>query len=412
MLILGFASGLPFMMFFSKLSRWLADAGIEKSTIGFIYWISLAYAVKFLWAPVIDRAPVPLLTKKFGQRRSWMMVSIIGTAIGLFLISRWGGTATSPLGILILGSFVLTYSGASLDISIDAWRIESAPNDEQANMAAVYQLGYRFAIIGAGLGMAAADQFGWPMIYVGSAVLMAANIILILFIKEPPSDKRPTASNMKESFRQNVIDPYLNFVSRFGRWTLIIFLLVALYRLSDFTMGVMAQPFYADLGFTKTQVGLITAGFGPWPLLFGAFLSGFACVRFGLMRTLLAGALITIVTNGAFAWLATYSTPTTTQLFVTIGADNIAGGFVVTVFIAYMSSLVDLKFAATQYALLSSAFALFCKVMAGFSGVLYDAVGAFQFFVITAAYGIPAILLILYLMRFGPSNAKGERAEG
>ena len=407
MLALGFASGIPFMMFFSKLSRWLADAGVDKSTIGFFYWIGLAYAVKFLWAPIVDRVKIPGLTKTFGQRRSWMLLAIIGTVAGLALIGSWQPTA--GLGILILGSFVLTYSGATLDISIDAWRIESAPNEEQANMAAVYQLGYRFAIMAAGLAMAGADVIGWNSIYWIMAVIMSLNIILVLRVKEPEHDTRPEPKNFKESFRLNVIDPYTNFVSRFGKWTLVVFAFVALYRLSDFTMGVMAQPFYADMGFTKTDVGLITAGFGPWPLIFGAFLSGFSCVRFGLMRTLMAGAILTVLTNGAFAWLATQTDVSTAKLFVTIGADNIAGGFVGTVFIAYMSSLADRKFAATQYALLSSAYALFCKFSAGFSGVLYDGVGATKFFLITAAYGIPAIVLLLVILAYAPKSARGVR---
>lgn len=407
MLALGFASGMPFMMFFSKLSRWLADAGVDKSTIGFFYWIGLAYAVKFLWAPIVDRAKIPGLTKLLGQRRSWMLLAIIGTVAGLALIGSWQPAA--GLGILILGSFVLTYSGATLDISIDAWRIESAPNEEQANMAAVYQLGYRFAIMAAGLAMAGADIIGWNGVYWGMAGIMALNIILILLVKEPEHDIRPVPKNFKESFRLNVIDPYLNFVTRLGPWTLVVFAFVALYRLSDFTMGVMTQPFYAELGFTKTEVGLITAGFGPWPLIFGAFLSGFCCVRFGLMRTLFGGAVLTILTNGAFAWLATQTDINTAKLFITIGADNIAAGFVGTVFIAYMSSLADRKFAATQYALLSSAYALLCKVIAGFSGVLYDQVGATKFFLITAAYGLPAIILLFVILAYGPKAARGVR---
>lgn len=405
MLALGFASGLPFMMYFSKLSRWLTDAGIEKSTIGFFYWIGLAYALKFLWAPVVDRTRIPLLTRRLGQRRSWMMLAVLGTIIGLTLIASW--QVEAGLGVLITGAFVLTYSGATLDISIDAWRIESAPNDEQANMAAVYQLGYRFAIMAAGFAMAGADVIGWNNIYYLMAMLMALNIFVIFYISEPSHKKREQSKGFKAAFKANVIEPYFNFIERFGKWTLLVLALVAVYRLSDFTMGVMTQPFYADIGYSKTQVGLITGTFGPWPLIFGAFISGFCCVHFGLMRTLIAGAVLTILTNGAFAWLATQSDASSLKLLVTIGADNIAAGFVGTVFIAYMSSLASREFAATQYALLSSAYALICKLIAGFSGVVYDAVGAKNFFLLTASYGIPALILIFIIMANAPDAAKG-----
>lgn len=406
MLALGFASGLPFMMYFSKLSRWMADAGIDKATIGFFYWIGLAYALKFLWAPVVDRAPIPGLTRWLGQRRSWLMVAVAGTVIGLVLISTWH--VEHGLGVLIFGAFVLTYSGATVDISVDAWRIESAPNDEQGNMAAAYQLGYRFAIIAAGFAMAGADIIGWNGIYALMAGIMALNFIVIFLIKEPEPSPRKESLTFKQAFQTNVIDPYLNFLGRFGKWTFAVFALVALYRMSDFTMGVMTQPFYADIGFTKTQVGVITGVFGPWPLIFGTFIGGFFCVRFGVMKSLLIGAGLTIITTAAFAWLATLDHPSSAKLFVTIGADNIAGGFVGTVFIAYMSSLADRKYAATQYALLSSTYALFCKFIAGFSGIVYEAVGAANFFFLTAAYTLPSIGLILFLLAKGPANVKGE----
>lgn len=409
MLALGFASGLPFMMYFSKLSRWLTDAGVEKSTIGFFYWIGLAYALKFLWAPVVDRTRIPYITRKLGQRRSWMLIAVLGTILGLVLIASWH--IENGLGILIIGAFVLTYSGATLDISVDAWRIESAPNDEQANMAAVYQLGYRFAIMAAGFAMAGADVIGWNNIYYLMAFLMALNIIVIFYIKEPFHEKCVEITGFKPAFKANVVDPYLSFIERYGRWTLMVLALVALYRLSDFTMGVMTQPFYADIGYTKTQVGLITGTFGPWPLIFGAFISGFSCVKFGLMRTLLAGAVLTIITNGAFAWLATQTDASSMKLLVTIGADNIAAGFVGTVFIAYMSSLASRKFAATQYALLSSAYALVCKFIAGFSGLIYEAIGAQNFFLLTATYGIPATVLIFIVMAKAPDAAKGIKID-
>lgn len=415
MLVLGFASGLPFMMFYSKLSRWLAEVGIDKATIGFFFWISLAYAIKFLWAPIVDRLKIPFLTSKLGQRRSWMLFGITGAAIGMWVIS---GANPDPnisgsLTPVIIGAFILAYSGATLDIAVDAWRIESAPNSEQASYAATYQLGYRGAIMVAGFAMVVADWKDWEFAYQSTAIIMLCIGALLLFVKEPTPDSRNLGgTSLAESVQLYVVQPFSTFVLRYGKWVLPVLLLVALYRLSDFTMGTMTQPLYQELGYTKTSIGLITGVFGPWPMIVGTFVSGIFCVRFGLMKTLLMGAVLAIVTNGAFAWLATTQGAPLGPLGIVIVADNFATGFVGTVFIAYMSALVDRRYAATQYALLSSGYALFCKTMAGFSGVLYEAVGAPAFFSITALYGIPALLIILFLMKFGPAKARGIQSQG
>jgi len=410
MLALGFASGLPFMMFYSKLSRWLSEVDIDKATIGFFFWIGLAYGFKFVWAPVVDRFRIPLLTAKFGQRRSWMMLAITGTAIGMLVMS----TATPAAGVegsltpIIIGAFILAYSGATLDISVDAWRIESAPNSEQAGYAATYQLGYRGAIMTAGFALVFADWFSWGAAYQFTAALMVLTILVVLFVREPAPDSRNLrGGSLTDNLNRYVAQPFLTFVGRYKLWVIPVLLLVLFYRLSDFTMGVMTQPLYEELGYTKTAVGVITGIFGPWPSIVGTFVSGIFCVRFGLMRTLLIGAIMAVLANWAFAWLALQTGASLVDLGIVIVADNFSTGFVATVFIAYMSALVDRRYAATQYALLSSGYALLCKIIAGFSGVLYAATGAPLFFTITAMYGIPAIILILVLMKFGPPQSRG-----
>lgn len=409
MLVLGFGSGLPFMMFISKLSRWLSEVGIDKSTIGFFYWIGLAYAFKFVWAPVVDRAKIPGLTKLLGQRRSWMLLAVIGTIIGMIFIS---GANPNPnvagsLTPIIIGCFILTYSGATLDISVDAWRIESGSNEEQAPFAAVYQLGYRFAIMAAGYSMILADIASWRVTYLATAGMMGAVALIIFFVKEPPTSERRLPQNWKDSFRANVIEPFWDLFNRLGKWLLPVFALIIIYRLSDFTMGVMTQPLYQELGYTKTQVGLVQGTFGPWPMVAGTFIGGLIVVKYGLMRALFLGAFLMIVTNGAFAWLALQTGAETWKLLVTIFFDNIAVGVVGTGFIAYMSALASRKYAATQYALMTSAWALFNKTAAGFSGVLYDAVGSFSFFLITALFGVPALILLAYIWKFGSPLARG-----
>jgi len=413
MLALGFGSGLPFMMFISKLSRWLSEVGIDKSTIGFFYWIGLAYAVKFLWSPVVDRARIPGLTKLLGQRRSWMLIAVLGTVIGMIVIS---GANPLPdvkgsLTPIIIGCFILTYSGATLDVAVDAWRIESGTNEEQATFAAVYQLGYRFAIMAAGYSMVLADIASWRVTYLATAGMMGAIALIIFFVKEPPASERRPAIGTKDSLRANVIEPFWDLFRRLGKWLIPVFALIIIYRLSDFTMGVMTQPLYEGLGYTKTQVGLVQGTFGPWPMIAGSIIGGLIVVRYGLMRALFIGALIMIVTNGAFAWLALQTGAVTWKLLVTIFFDNLAVGIVGTGFIAYMSSLASREYAATQYALMTSAWALFNKIAAGFSGILYEAVGPFSFFLITALFGIPALLLLLYIWRYGSPLARGIDVE-
>lgn len=406
MLALGFASGLPYMMVFQKMSFWLREVGIERSTIGFFYWVTFAYSFKFLWAPVVDNLKLPILTNWLGHRRSWMLLAILGTIIGMLIIG-----ASNPAENLmhtVFGALILSFAGATLDISIDAWRIESAPNEEQAHMAAVYTLGYRFAIMASGLALAMAGWFSWPIAFITLAALMSLNIIvLLLFVKEPVRVTRRKMQNVKDVIREYVINPFISIIMRMGRWAPIVLLLVAFYRVSDFTMGVMAYPLYSDLGFSKQAVGLISSGFGVWITIFGAMVGGLFVVRFGLMRSLLIGALLTMITTAAYAWLSIQPEPVIRDLFVTVAADNIAGGFAATVFIAYLSSLVDKRYTATQYAFLSSLYSFFLKFASGFSGVFVDKIGYEKFFYLTAAYCIPVIALILLLMAFGSDASKG-----
>ena len=406
MLALGFASGLPYMMVFQKMSFWLREVGIERSTIGFFYWVTFAYSFKFIWAPVVDNIKLPILTKWLGHRRSWMFLAMLGTIIGMAVI----GTSNPAENLMhtVVGALILSFAGATLDISIDAWRIESAPNEEQAQMAAVYTLGYRFAIMASGLALAVAGWFSWPAAFMALAGLMSFNIIVLLyFVKEPVRIVRKKMQSARDVIVEYIFNPFFSIMVRMGKWAPIVLLLVAFYRISDFTMGVMAYPLYSDLGYSKQAVGLISSGYGVWITIFGAMIGGLFVVRFGLMRSLLLGAVITMITTAAYAWLSIQPEPLVRNLFVTIAADNIAGGFAATVFIAYLSSLVDKQYTATQYAFLSSLYSFFLKFASGFSGVFVDKIGYEKFFYLTAAYCIPVIVLIVILMIFGSEASKG-----
>ncbi|MEM8920200.1 MAG: MFS transporter [Pseudomonadota bacterium] len=428
MLVLGFASGLPLMMVFQKLSFWLRDVGIDRATIGFMYWITIAYTLKFLWSPVVDRVVIPVLGPRLGQRRSWMVAAIAGTAIGLLVIGF--SNPGQALGVTLLGAFILAYSGATLDIAIDAWRIESAGPDDQGYMAAIYQLGYRFAIMFAGFGLGLAEFFPWYVTFSVMAATMTIGGFLVLAMKEPERAARavgPRTSFVK-SVANAIIEPFGQLKDRLGVWIIAVAGVVALYRLPDFTMGVMASPLYSDLGYSKAAVGAIQGGIGPWILIVGAFAGGFAVARWGVVKALLIGAPLTFLTTAAYAGLANLGAPDaadaireanggqlvgvepppTIWLFVAIGADNLAGGFVGTAFIAYLSSLTDPRNAATQYACLSSLYAFFCKFAAGFSGAIADAIGYAGLFLLSASYAIPAMIFVWIVLAFGTAAAKGQ----
>lgn len=430
MLALGFASGLPLMMVFQKLSVWLREVGIDKSTIGFMYWITIAYTLKWLWSPGVDRIKIPILTEKMGQRRSWMIVAMVGTAIGLLVIA--GSDPVNALWTTLVGAAILAYSGATLDIAIDAWRIESAENDDQGYMAAIYQLGYRFAIMFSGVGLALADFFPWFVTFSLMACVMLIGATLVLLMREPEHakslQKEKSDKPMHLAISNALVEPFKQLITRLGVWVLPVAGVVALYRLPDFTMGVMAAPLYVDLGYTKTAIGGFQSGFGPWFLIAGAFLGAIGVARLGVLKALLFGIPLTFLTTAAYALLANLGVPDQADairaandgelvgitvpsnfwLFAAIGADNIAGGFVGTGFIAYLSSLTDPRNAATQYACLSSLYAFFCKFAAGFSGVIADTIGYAGLFLLSASYVVPAAALIILIMMLGPKTAKGE----
>ncbi|WP_421784640.1 AmpG family muropeptide MFS transporter [Hyphobacterium sp.] len=409
MLILGFASGLPLYMVFQKLSFWLRDAGIERSTIGFFYWVTLSYTFKFLWAPIVDRVQIPFLHRALGARRSWIVTAISGTVIGLAIISQTD--PTQGLLPVAIGAILLSYSGATLDVAIDAWRIESAPNRMQANMAAAYSFGYRIAYMTSGLGLAISEWSNWSVSFLAMAGAMAISAVLVFFMKEPQAGvaKRGLEGSFGMKVVNAVWEPFKQFLGRLGGWLLPVILLVMIYRMSDFTMGVMASPLYADIGFDRAIVGGIQSGPGLAATMIGLFVGGIAVFRFGLMRALVIGLVITLITNGAYAWLAaTADSDSIWQLTVAIVGDNLAGGFVTTAFIAYLSSLVDPANAATQYALISSFYAFVAKFLSGFSGVLADAVGYVNFFLITAAWTVPAGIVLFIIMTMGPKAATGQ----
>jgi PAT family beta-lactamase induction signal transducer AmpG len=426
MLFLGFSAGLPFLLVFSTLSAWLTDENISRTAIGFFSWVGITYSIKVLWSPVVDRAPIPWLTRKLGRRRSWMFVAQIGIAVGLI-----GMAVTDPsrhLPYIAAFALLVAFSSATQDVAVDAYRIEAVIKARQAAMAATYILGYRVALLVAGAGALYIAEYGsWPGAYVAMAALMLVGIATVLAISEPEQTIARDAfmrearviSFMERStnipprlraamawFIGAVVCPFLDFFARNGAMALVILLFISVFRISDITMGVMANPFYLDLGFSKAEIASVTKLFGFFMTIAGAAAGGLLVVRYGIMRPLLMSAVLAAATNLLFALMAVTG-PDLALLAVTISADNLIGGFAGSVFIAYLSSLTNTAYTATQYALFSSLMTLPGKFIGGFSGVIVDAQGYAYFFIYSTLIGVPAMLLVLYLMR--TANADDAR---
>lgn len=406
MLVFGFSSGLPFYLIYQTLTYWMREEGVSRGEIGMFAWVGFAFTIKVLWAPFLDRVPVPFLEKKIGRRRSWMAIAQCGVAGTLFAMSL--ADPANNLQYVAIVAILIAFCAATQDIAVDAWRIEAGPDKEQGALAAMYQLGYRFGIIVSSAGaLLIADSMSWPIAYQAMAAIMLIIVGFVLFAPRvelpppPPPARRPLNIAAKEA----VIDPFMDFIKRYGFSALIILLLVGSYRIPDFVMGVMTGPLYVDIGYTKTEVAFIVKTFGIWVMILGAFLGGISVNKFGFKTSLVVGVLGQSLSNLVYSWLAMVD-PLQSNLFIAIISDNIAYGFAGTVLIAYMSSLTNRAFTATQYALFSSAYAIPGKFFAGFSGFVVDAVDYPLFFVITALVGIPSLLLIFLLGKFEKKSDK------
>ncbi|MDF1725835.1 MAG: MFS transporter [Alcanivorax sp.] len=412
MLFLGFSAGLPFLLVFSTLSAWLADVDVDRASIGYFSWVGIMFSIKVFWAPVVDRLKLPLLTRWLGQRRSWLVVAQIGIAVSLLLM----GT-TQPVGNLALFAqlaLLVAFFSATQDICIDAYRIDSAADEFQGAMAATYIFGYRVAMLMAGAGsFYIADMDSWGTAYLVMAVLMGVGLITTFIVDEPDTPPRDDFGKSPAQWINNaLVRPFADFFGRYGQYALMLLALVAVYRISDITMGVMANPFYLDIGYTKNEIATVAKFFGFFMTIAGSVIGGLAVSRFGLLRPLLVGAVAVMLTNLLFAVMATYTPvsplvgePEAVRWFslawlaAVISADNLSGGFANVALIAFMSSLTNRAFSATQYALFSSLMTLPGKFIGGFSGEVVKGAGYTVFFNYAAVMGIPAIVLVMMMMR-------------
>jgi MFS transporter, PAT family, beta-lactamase induction signal transducer AmpG len=420
MLALGFSAGLPLLLVLGTLSFRLREAGIDRTTIGYLSWVGLAYGFKWVWAPLVDRLPVPPLTTLLGRRRGWLLL-----AQGMVIAGLAGMAFNDPragLAPLVWCALLVAFGSATQDIALDAFRIESAATRKQAALAAAYQTGYRLAMIWAGAGVlwiaawaevagSAGYQNGaWRAAYLAMAASMVVGVVTVLLSPEPARVALPKAKNVGQWLEGALIEPFADFFRRYRWQAALILALIAVYRISDVVMGIMANPFYVDMGFTKDEVATVSKIYGVVMTLAGAFVGGVLSMRLGVMRVLMLGAVLSAASNLLFAGLATRGHDVTALVLV-VSADNLAGGIASAAFIAYLSSLTNISYSATQYALFSSLMLLLPKFIAGYSGAFVDAFGYHAFFVGTAALGVPVLLLVALAAKSAPARRAGAAAE-
>jgi PAT family beta-lactamase induction signal transducer AmpG len=408
MLALGFSSGLPFLLTANTFGYWLRDEGTSLVAIGFISWVGFAYAFKVYWSPLVDRVDVPLLGR-LGRRRGWMLLCQIMVGVGLIGMAAVGVKA----GLAVIGAFALlvAFASATQDIAIDAWRIEAASDsDEVGLLTSAAQLGYRIALLVTDAAIiAAAQRVGWPISYAAMAVLMAVGIAATFFAFEPARADEVLHSKPPLWSRRGLVDaligPFVDFFRKHRAAGLVILLMVALYRLPDFIMGPMYNPYYHDLGVSKDMVALVRGSFGLVATFVGLAAAGLTAIRIGILPTLVIGLVLEAFGTGAFALLAFHVDDMTFAAVMSL--DSFAQAFAGVALVTYMSSLTSLGYTATQYAMLSSTYALLGKFLKGFSGIAVETMtpshgllGAYATaFIATGLTAIPPMLLILLLWR-------------
>jgi PAT family beta-lactamase induction signal transducer AmpG len=388
-LAMGFASGLPLALTGATLQIWLTESGVSLTDIGLFALVGFAYSLKFLWAPVLDRVPLPWLSQRLGQRRSWLVVIALLLASSIAALGQ-ANPVVDPWRTALWAALVAFFS-ASQDIVIDAYRIELLTTEEQAAGAASTQWGYRFGIIASGAGaLLLADAFGWPRTYLVMAALIGVGVAAALLSREP---RHPTVRGA--FLRTAVVEPFREFASR-PRWLLILVFIV-LYRLGDALSGGMANPFYVKIGFSKPEIASVAKVLGVVATMVGIAAGGAFAYRLGVVRALVVGGVIHAAGNLAFIFQA-YMGHDIRVLGLTIFVENFTGGLVSAAFVGYLSTLCHPAFTATQFALFTSLTAVGRTGFASGAGWLAEQLGWPLFFAASAAAALPGIALAIVLV--------------
>jgi PAT family beta-lactamase induction signal transducer AmpG len=406
-LFMGFSSGLPLALTVSTLTFWLAQSGVTRTSIGLFAFVGVSYNLKFLWSPLIDRLPLPVLTAILGRRRSWALVTQIALVFAILALGMSDPAVNAARTALF--AVIVAFLSASQDIVIDAFRIELLTEEEQGAGAAATQLGYRLGMIASSAGALYASAYGgWHFAYGLMAVLMSVGIVTVLLTPEPDSPPLillvggTAAGRVLDWLKTAVVAPFADFMKRRGWIAMLLF--IVLYKFGDALAGAMASPLYVSLGFTAGEVAAISKVFGVMASLVGLAMGGAVVARWGLFPSLLICGVLQNVSTLMYAVLA-HSGHDTGMLALSILLENITGGLGSAAFVAYMSELCSREFTATQYALLSSLAAIGRTTLASSGGWLSERLGWEPFFVLATFAGLPSLLLLLWMMRRGRSAA-------
>ena len=415
MLFLGFSSGLPFGVLAEPLTAWLSDAGVQKTEIGLFALVSIPYSLKFLWAPIMDRVSLPILNRIFGRRRSWVLLT---QGLLFFSIIQLGMTNPSEgLWWVAVFALLVSFASASQDIVIDAYRVEILEERKLAAGAALAINGWRLSSWGgAAIALMFADLMSWQVVFFFLSAATGVGVLAILLNPEPNkviSDnivyienrarlelkKRKYVSDQTADLfvwvYSSVFCPFIEFIAR-PNWILII-LFILLYKFGDAVLTVMKIPFFLEIGFSKTEIGAIAKIFGFPPVILGALFGGLLLAKIGMMRGLLVSGVLMAASNLVFvfqAWVG-YSQE---MLAITISIENFTTSMGTVAFVAYLSSLCNTAYTATQYALLTSFMAFSRTIMTSGSGWVADNVNWPVFFVLTTVAALPGLILLIVLI--------------
>ncbi|MFP6748829.1 MAG: AmpG family muropeptide MFS transporter [Alphaproteobacteria bacterium] len=415
-LFLGFSSGMPLLLTFSTLSIWLAEDGISKSTIGLFALAGLPYSLKFVWAPLIDRLHLPLLTRLLGRRRGWAVLTQLALMAGIIGLGT-NDPANGPWAMAAWAMFV-TFASASQDIVIDAYRVEILEERQYGAGAAMIVAGYRIGMLASGAGaLFLAEAYSWFWVFCAMAALMGVGLATILLNPEPAGGPVAEAPNGRRAnparwLREAVYEPFADFLNRGGwRHAVAILAFIVLYKFGDSLAGIMAGPFYIEIGFSKSEIASVSKIFGLGATLLGCFLGGLLVVRRGIMASLLWCGLLQMFSNLMFAIQAMVGHDLS-MLAATIAVENVAGGMGTAAFVAYLSSLCNIAYTATQYALFSSLMAVARTALSAPGGALAESTSWVTFFLLTTVAALPGLVLLWWLIRHRiapPSEFAGSR---
>lgn len=395
MLFLGVSSGLPIALILSTLKALLSDKGFDLATIGFFSLVSLPYSLKIFFAPIIDSFGLPILTTRFGQRRSWIIFSQI--MLMVFIASLGASTISQNISAIATLSFLVAFASASQDIVIDAYRIELIKKEDQGLAAGFYVYGYRIGMLISGAGsLILADILGWDMVYFLMAAFMVFGIITVLLAPESRKDWKPTKYNFDQWFKEAVLEPFIDFTHH-KQWFFVLVFVVC-FKLGDAFAGNLTLPFLLEMKFSKIQIAGIVKSFGLFATLFGVFIGGVLVKKAGMTRSLWIAAIAQMVSNLSFSYLALIGNNSNVLYFV-VFAENFSGGIGDAVFVVYLSSLCSIKFSATQYALLASLATTARSLLSSSAGLFAQSMGWYEFFIFSAILALPGIILLFLLTK-------------